>query len=49
MSTEEILASKEEYKYGFRTEIESETFPKGLSEETIRAISAKKKRAPVSS
>ena len=46
MSTEEILASKEEYKYGFRTEIESETFPKGLSEETIRAISAKKNEPP---
>ena len=42
MSTEELLASKEEYKYGFRTEIESETFPKGLTEETVRAISAKK-------
>ncbi len=42
-STEEILESREEYKYGFRTEIESETFPKGLSEETVRAISAKKK------
>ena len=42
MSTEELLSSREEYKYGFRTEIESETFPKGLSEETVRAISAKK-------
>ncbi len=31
-----------DYKYGFVTEIESEVFPKGLSEETIRAISAKK-------
>lgn len=42
MSTEEILSSKEEYKYGFRTEIESELFPKGLDEETVRALSAKK-------
>jgi Fe-S cluster assembly protein SufB len=42
MSTEELIASREEYKYGFRTEIESETFPKGLNEETVRAISAKK-------
>ncbi|MCP5506622.1 MAG: Fe-S cluster assembly protein SufB [Chlamydiales bacterium] len=42
MSTEEILSSREEYKYGFRTEIESELFPKGLDEETVRALSAKK-------
>jgi Fe-S cluster assembly protein SufB len=42
MSTEEMLASREGYKYGFRTEIESVTFPKGLNEETVRAISAKK-------
>ena len=31
-----------EYKYGFVTPIESEVFPKGLSEETVRAISARK-------
>jgi len=31
-----------EYKYGFSTEIESETIPKGLTEETIRLISKKK-------
>ena len=31
-----------EYKYGFVTPVDSEVFPKGLSEETIRAISAKK-------
>jgi Fe-S cluster assembly protein SufB len=31
-----------EYKYGFVTDVVSEVFPKGLSEETIRAISAKK-------
>ncbi len=31
-----------EYKYGFVTPIESDVFPKGLSEETVRAISAKK-------
>jgi hypothetical protein len=30
------------YKYGFKTFIESETFPKGLSEDVVRAISAKK-------
>lgn len=42
MSTEELLAERAEYKYGFVTPIESEVFPKGLTEETIRAISAKK-------
>ena len=31
-----------EYKYGFVTDIESELLPKGLSEDTIRFISAKK-------
>jgi len=30
------------YKYGFATEIETELAPKGLSEETVRFISAKK-------
>ena len=42
MSTEEILAERTEYKYGFVTPIESDVFPKGLTEETVRAISAKK-------
>ncbi len=31
------------YEHGFRTEIESETAPKGLSEDTIRLISGKKR------
>lgn len=31
-----------EYEYGFTTNIESETFPIGLSEEVVRAISKKK-------
>lgn len=30
------------YKYGFQTIIESDTFPKGLDEDVVRAISAKK-------
>jgi Fe-S cluster assembly protein SufB len=30
------------YKYGFVTQIESETIPKGLSEDVVRTISAKK-------
>jgi Fe-S cluster assembly protein SufB len=42
-STETIeqLATRD-YKYGFVTDIESETFPPGLDEDVIRAISAKK-------
>ncbi|GAB4193945.1 MAG: Fe-S cluster assembly protein SufB [Simkaniaceae bacterium] len=40
--TEAILEEKSSYKYGFVTSIESETFPKGLSEETVRQISKKK-------
>ncbi|MBY0413620.1 MAG: Fe-S cluster assembly protein SufB [Bdellovibrionales bacterium] len=39
MSTD-ILNS--EYKYGFFTDIETESFPKGLSEEIVKMISAKK-------
>ena len=31
-----------EYEYGFFTDIESETFPPGLNEDVIRAISEKK-------
>ncbi len=31
-----------EYKYGFVTDIDTETIPKGLSEEVVRMISAKK-------
>ncbi|HSY75872.1 MAG TPA: Fe-S cluster assembly protein SufB [Bacteroidia bacterium] len=37
---EEITSS--EYKYGFTSNIESDTIPPGLTEETIRFISAKK-------
>ena len=35
-----------DYKYGFTTEIETESIPKGLSEETVRLISEKKKEPP---
>jgi Fe-S cluster assembly protein SufB len=41
MSSIEILANQE-YKYGFVTDIESDTIPRGLSEDTIYLISAKK-------
>jgi Fe-S cluster assembly protein SufB len=34
--------AKQEYKWGFVTEIEADTIPKGLSEDVIRMISAKK-------
>ena len=40
MSIQEKL--QDSYKYGFVTDIETEEFPKGLSEEIIRLISAKK-------
>src|SRR5215204_333461 len=42
-STESIeeLATRE-YKYGFYTEVEADTIPKGLNEDVIRMISAKK-------
>jgi Fe-S cluster assembly protein SufB len=42
MSAIEALANRE-YKYGFVTEIESETVPRGLNEEIVRVISQKKK------
>ncbi len=42
MSTAAELLTNREYKYGFVTDIETETIPKGLSEDTIRLISAKK-------
>jgi Fe-S cluster assembly protein SufB len=42
-STETIeqLATRE-YKYGFYTDVEAETIPKGLNEDVVRMISAKK-------
>ena len=45
-STETLLQVKdlteEKYKYGFVTDIESETAPKGLNEDIVRFISARK-------
>ena len=40
-SSVETLVNKE-YKYGFVTDIESDTAPKGLNEDIVRLISAKK-------
>jgi len=37
------VADRRDYKYGFVTEIESEFAPKGLNEDIVRFISAKKK------
>ena len=39
---EKVAALGEKYKYGFVTDIEMERAPKGLNEETVRFISAKK-------
>ena len=41
METLEIH-TQSEYKYGFTSDIETETLPKGLNEDIVRAISAKK-------
>ncbi|MCO6511144.1 MAG: Fe-S cluster assembly protein SufB [Aridibacter famidurans] len=43
MSSAQELLKNREYKYGFKTEIETEMIPKGLSEDTIRLISEIKK------
>ena len=37
-----IELENKEYEYGFYTDIESETFPNGLNEDIIRALSKKK-------
>ena len=41
---EKILSevTESDYKFGFHTDIETETIPKGLSEDVVRLISAKK-------
>ena len=36
----------QEYKYGFVTDIEADTFPPGINEEVVRQISAKKQEPP---
>ena len=45
MSSNEVLSelTSQEYRHGFVTEIESDVFPPGLSEEIVAAISAKKR------
>ncbi len=41
-TTEEILEERSDYKYGFVTHVDTETIPKGLTEETIYQIVEKK-------
>jgi Fe-S cluster assembly protein SufB len=36
----------QDYKYGFVTDVEADTIPRGLSEEVVRLISAKKSEPP---
>jgi Fe-S cluster assembly protein SufB len=45
-SLEEVLDDKSDYKYGFTTDVESDIFRKGLDEDVVRAISAKKNEPP---
>jgi len=40
--SEELNTQGENYKYGFYTDIETEEFPKGLNEDIVRKLSAKK-------
>lgn len=42
MATQEAYMGSSEYKYGFTTTVETDSLPKGLNEEIIRAISSKK-------
>lgn len=42
MANPENTLKNSEYKYGFITEVETERFAKGLNEEVIRSLSAKK-------
>ena len=45
---EQVEQATGKYKYGFVTDIESEKAPKGLDEDTIRFISAKKEEPELS-
>lgn len=42
MSIPESLINGDSYKYGFVTDVETDKLPKGLNEDIVRAISAKK-------
>jgi Fe-S cluster assembly protein SufB len=45
-TTEIQELANREYKYGFVTDVETDTVPAGLNEEVVRAISAKKHEPP---
>lgn len=40
---DEQIESLKDYKYGFSTEVETDSLEKGLNEEVIKTISQKKK------
>lgn len=46
MATQELFMGGSDYKYGFVTDVETESLPKGLNEDIVRAISAKKDEPP---
>lgn len=46
MSTQSLIEERQDYRYGFITEVETDRLPKGLNEERIRQISALKKEPP---
>lgn len=46
MATQESFMGASEYKYGFVTDVETESLPKGLNEDIIRLISQKKEEPP---
>ena len=41
-NAEALAAANKKYEWGFASDVEQEFAPKGLSEETVRYISAKK-------
>ena len=46
-TTEIQELANREYKYGFVTDVETDTMPRGLNEDIVRLISAKKKEPEV--
>lgn len=46
MTLDSEFAKRTDYKYGFSTQVETDTIPKGLNEDVIRTISAKKGEPP---
>ena len=46
MTTEDILKERAAYKHGFSTDVETEPFPLGISEEVVREISKRKGEPP---